>query len=48
MRLVPQPVDGLREMMHVFGRLAQQVQSQTQGAASAYAGQRPDRLDRLL
>ena len=45
--IVPEAVDGLREMVDVLLRLAKQVQGQPERAATAYAGQRADGFDRI-
>ena len=48
LHFVGQAVDGVREMVDVLLRLAQQMHCQAQGAARTHAGQRTDRLDCIL
>ena len=45
--IVPEAVDGFREMMHVLLGLAKQVQGQPERAAPADARQRADGFDRI-
>ena len=45
--VVPEAVDGLREMVHVLLRLPEQVQGQPERAAPADARQRADGFDRI-